>query len=74
MRMSFEEFDDAGDKFIEDPNNNPLPLPCATEGCDEEVLEYDSFDEVYVCPRCGRKVKKKNVLKYLKKVAIGDYL
>ena len=73
MKMSYEEFDLANEKFVEDPDNNPLLIPCATEGCDEEVLEYDSFNEVYFCPVCGRKVKKKNILKYLKKVANGEY-
>lgn len=66
MKMSFEEFDAAGDRFVEDPDNNPLPIPCKTEDCDGEMLEYDDWTETYTCPICGRKVKKKNVMKYLK--------
>lgn len=71
MRMSFEEFDAAGDRFIEDPDNNPLPLPCATEGCDEEMMEYDEDAEVYICPVCGRVVDKYDAEECLESIVNG---
>ena len=68
MRMSYEEFDLANDKFLEDPDNNPLPIPCITEGCDEEILEYVEDAEVYICPVCGRIVDKYDVEEYLESI------
>ena len=52
-RESIEEFDAAGERYIEDPGNNPLPLPCASEGCEGIKLDYDPINEVYSFPVCG---------------------
>lgn len=68
MKMTDDEYLDACDDMEAD-----TPVPCATEGCEEEVLEYDASRGVYFCPVCGREVDKDDVEDYLHRIVNGEY-
>lgn len=68
MRMTDDEYLAACEDL-----ESETPIPCATEGCEEEVLAYDSYRDVYMCPVCGRVVKREDIEEYLQDIVDGKY-
>ena len=70
MKMSFTGYLEAADRSIENPKY-PLPIPCISKSCEDEVLDYDVKNETYICSVCDRTVSKGDTMTYLYKILDG---
>lgn len=70
MKVTFDEYLEACDRSIENPDI-PMPIPCAS--CEDEMMEYDEDSESYICPSCGREVLLEDKDEYLEDIVNGKY-